>query len=105
MRKSMRSPGESPRPLGPPVPNVRASRLMAIVSSGIELFLTEIKVSDWAKSVRWYVETLGLRLVLDDHEHEYALLEAGRGRLALKGGSGEGLGRDGMRLIFQVREV
>lgn len=75
------------------------------VTDSPSLFLTEIKVSDWPKTVRWYVETLGLRLVLDDPDHQYALLNAGHGRLALKGGRSDGLGRDGMILIFQVPEV
>ena len=75
---------------------------MAHEPTGLELFLTEIKVSDWASTVRWYVETLGMRLLLEDPDHQYALLGAGRGRLALKGGSPEGLDRDLVRLIIRV---
>jgi catechol 2,3-dioxygenase-like lactoylglutathione lyase family enzyme len=78
---------------------------MAQDATGLELFLTEIKVSDWASTVRWYVETLGMRLLLEDRDHQYALLGAGRGRLALKGGSPEGLDRDLVRLIIRVEDL
>jgi catechol 2,3-dioxygenase-like lactoylglutathione lyase family enzyme len=78
---------------------------MAKGSTGIEFFLTEIQVSNWESTVRWYVETLGMRLVVEDAEHQYAMLEAGRGRLALKGGSPKGLVRDHMRLIIQVGDL
>ncbi len=78
---------------------------MANEETGHELFLTEIKVSDWEDTVRWYVETLGMRLLLEDAEHQYALLGAGRGRLALKGGSRQGLDRDHVRLIIQVDDL
>ena len=78
---------------------------MANDATGLELFLTEIKVSDWASTVRWYVETLGMRLLLEDAEHQYALLGSGRGRLALKGGSPKGLDRDHVRLIIQVEDL
>jgi catechol 2,3-dioxygenase-like lactoylglutathione lyase family enzyme len=78
---------------------------MANDATGLELFLTEIKVSDWAGTVRWYVETLGMRLLLEDPDHQYAMLGAGRGRLALKGGSPPGLDRDLVRLIVQVEDL
>jgi predicted enzyme related to lactoylglutathione lyase len=73
--------------------------------SGIALFTTEIKVTDWLKMVRWYVEILGLRLAQDDPANQYALLEAGPGRLALKGNSSTGLPPTGVRLVFQVADV
>jgi catechol 2,3-dioxygenase-like lactoylglutathione lyase family enzyme len=74
---------------------------------GIALFLTEIMVTDWHKSVRWYVETLGLRLVLEDAPHQYALLDAPPrpGRVALKGGAPTGLPRDLVRLVFEVADL
>ncbi len=78
---------------------------MAHDAPGLELFLTEIKVSEWASTVRWYVETLGMRPLLEDAEHQYALLETGRGRLALKGGSPKGLAREDVRIIFQVGDL
>ncbi len=78
---------------------------MANDATGLELFLTEIKVSDWASTVRWYVETLGMRLLVEDADHQYALLASGAGRLALKGGSPRGLDRDHVRLIIQVEDL
>jgi predicted enzyme related to lactoylglutathione lyase len=69
------------------------------------LYLTEIKVTDWHRLVRWYVETLGLRLVLEDAAHEYALLDAAGGRVALKGGGSPGLPRDVVRLVFEVADL
>ncbi len=78
---------------------------MANDATGLELFLTEIKVSEWASTVRWYVETLGMRLLLEDADHQYALLGSGGGRLALKGGSPPGLDRDLVRLIIQVEDL
>ena len=72
---------------------------------GPELFLTEIKVTDWPRAVRWYVEILGLRMVLSDPEPQYALLAAGSGRVALKGGGAENLGRNAIRLVFQVEDA
>ncbi len=78
---------------------------MAHDATGLELFLTEIKVSEWASTVRWYVETLGMHLLLEDAEHQYALLSAGRSWLALKGGSPPGLDRDHVRLILRVENL
>jgi predicted enzyme related to lactoylglutathione lyase len=72
---------------------------------GLALYLTEIKVTQWADLVRWYVDVLGLPLVLEDAPLQYALLEAGPGRLALKGGSATGLARDAVRLVFEVADV
>ena len=72
---------------------------------GPELFLTEIKVTDWPVAVRWYVEILGLRVVLSDPESCYALLAAGNGRLALKGDDEAGPGREVVRLVFQVEDA
>lgn len=77
------------------------------LGSRIELAFTELLVVDWPRAVRWYVEILGLRLILEDVEPQFALLEAGLSRLALKGSAG---GRqDGsppsVRLIFRVDDV
>jgi predicted enzyme related to lactoylglutathione lyase len=71
----------------------------------LALYLTEIKVTDWPALVRWYVEVLGLRLALEDASRQYALLEAGPGRLALKSGAAAGLARDTVRLVFEVADV
>lgn len=71
----------------------------------IALAFTEVKVNDWPGLVRWYVETLGLRPVLEDAAHRFALLDAGPGRVAIKGGGPPGLPRDAFRLVFEVPDV
>ena len=70
----------------------------------IELFMVEVRVADWARTSRWYVDVLGLRPVLDDPEGRFLLLEAGSGRVALKEGQGTG-DRGAVRLIFRVEDV
>jgi predicted enzyme related to lactoylglutathione lyase len=91
------------RPVG------RPGRIPSMATSGprIGLFLTELLVDDWAGTVRWYVETLRLRLALEDRAGLYALLESGSGsgRLALKGGGIPGPSRDRVRLVFEVDDV
>jgi hypothetical protein len=74
---------------------------------GPNLFMTVLKVAAWTGVVAWYVDTLGLLAVLADLEHEFALLEAGTGRLAIQGGreaaaAGE---TEIVRLVFQVPDV
>ncbi|WP_406699702.1 VOC family protein [Singulisphaera sp. Ch08] len=71
----------------------------------IELAFPEIRVVDWPRTVRWYVEVLGLRLVLEDVVHQFALLEAGGSRLALKAGPGEVGETSNVRLVFRVSDV
>jgi catechol 2,3-dioxygenase-like lactoylglutathione lyase family enzyme len=75
--------------------------------SPLDLFMTVLRVADWPTSVQWYTETLGLVPVVLDGAHEFALLEAGNGRLGLKGkkaphGAHE---RIRIRLVFQVQDV
>lgn len=54
-----------------------------------DLFFVELVVSDFARSVAWYRDALGLAVALLDGPKSFALLRtAGGGQLALKGGSG-----------------
>jgi predicted enzyme related to lactoylglutathione lyase len=80
---------------------------MATSRPRIAFYLTEILVTDWPGMVRWYVDVVGLQLTLQDAGHRYAMLEAGPGRIALKGGGGgpPGLPRDAVRLVFEVADV
>ena len=76
-------------------------------SSGLDLFMTVVKITNWSTIVRWYTDTLGLVPVLLDAEHEFAFLAAGNGRLGLQGtktarADGE---RSKVRLVFQVRDL
>ncbi len=51
----------------------------------LTLYLAEIQTRDWPTLVRYYVEILGLSIVLDDPARQYALLAAGTGLVAIKG--------------------
>lgn len=53
-----------------------------------ELYLVELTVSDWLASIAWYA-AFGLRVSLKDEKTRYAVLEAPRGRVALKEGKAE----------------
>jgi catechol 2,3-dioxygenase-like lactoylglutathione lyase family enzyme len=75
--------------------------------SRLDLFMTVVRVTNWSTSVQWYTETLGLVPVVLDGEHEFALLEAGSGRLGLKGVKAAHAAHERIkiRLVFQVRDV
>jgi catechol 2,3-dioxygenase-like lactoylglutathione lyase family enzyme len=73
--------------------------------AGIELSFTELRTADWAAAVRWYLDVLGLRLVLEDVGHRFALLEAGASRLALRGGGDVTAPGHRLRLVFRVDDV
>jgi predicted enzyme related to lactoylglutathione lyase len=74
---------------------------------GPDLFMIVIKVAEWSTVVDWYVDKLGLLAVLTDRKHEFALLAAGTGRLALQGGRqrAESPTAEAVRLVFQVPDV
>src|SRR5262249_3284366 len=74
---------------------------------GPELFMTVIKVTDWARALSWYVDTLGLMAVLTCAERQFALLAAGSGQLALQGDPDRWRIHDpgSTRLVFQVPDV
>ena len=73
----------------------------------IELFMTVIRAARWQTTVRWYIDTLGLPPLLLDAAHEFALLSAGGGRVALQGVKEEHLApaRNRVRLVFQVSDL
>jgi catechol 2,3-dioxygenase-like lactoylglutathione lyase family enzyme len=71
----------------------------------IEFSFTELRVADWTRAVRWYVDVLGLRASLEDVAHQFALLEAGGGRLGLKGGGSPADAPGNARLVFRVPDV
>jgi predicted enzyme related to lactoylglutathione lyase len=73
----------------------------------LDLFMTVVRVADWPRIVRWYIDTLRLVPVLMDPEHEFAFLAAGQGRLGLQGvkGSREPSVPSKVRLVFEVRDV
>jgi hypothetical protein len=71
------------------------------------LFMTVVKVMNWATIVPWYIDTLGLVPVLIDADHEFACLAAGNGRIGLKGVSEARPAHlwVKVRLVFQVPDV
>jgi predicted enzyme related to lactoylglutathione lyase len=73
----------------------------------LDLFMTVVRVADWPRIVRWYIDTLRLVPVLMDPQHEFAFLAAGQGRLGLHGvkGSRESTVPSKVRLVFQVPDV
>jgi hypothetical protein len=73
----------------------------------IDLFMTVIRVARWKTTVRWYIDTLGLRPLLLDSSHEFALLSAGSGRVGLQGVQEAHLAsaRGRIRLVFQVADL
>ncbi len=66
------------------------------------LFMTELAAADWAASVAWYRDRLGLTVELVDEPNRFALLRAGDGRLALKAGAPA---PGGVILHFQVADL
>ncbi len=74
----------------------------------IAWFMAEVRVVDLDASARWYAAALGFRVVLEDRERGFLLLEAGEGagtaRIALKRGPGGG-DRGAVRLVFRAADV
>lgn len=73
----------------------------------LDLFMTVVRVADWPRIVRWYIDTLRLVPVLMDPQHEFAFLAAGQGRLGLHGVKSprESTVPSKVRLVFQVPDV
>ncbi len=72
---------------------------------GLELFMTEVRVFDWAKTLAWYVEVLGLKVLVRDEPNGFALLGAGQGRLALRRSMATCEAINHARLVFRVADV
>jgi catechol 2,3-dioxygenase-like lactoylglutathione lyase family enzyme len=68
----------------------------------VDLYLVELAVADWAASVAWYRDRLGLSVELLDEPNQYALLAAGGGRVALKAGTPT---PGGTKLVFHVPDL
>ena len=50
----------------------------------MRLFMLQLRVDDWAGSVAWYRDALGLKLLMQDELGRFALLDAGGTKLAIK---------------------
>lgn len=70
----------------------------------IELFFVEIRTGDRPRLATWYVEALGLTVMLDDPAGDFTLLAAGPTRLGIKGGR-EATASGSIGLAFRVDDV
>ncbi len=77
---------------------------MSTTPTAAELFFVEIHTDDRVGLVAWYVEMMGLTVVLDDPAGDFSLLAAGPARLAIKGGRGA-TASGSIGLVFQVEDV
>jgi predicted enzyme related to lactoylglutathione lyase len=69
------------------------------------LYCVELRTNQWEQAVKWYRETLGLRVLVRVPEDGYALFEAGETRLSLlaRNSAGEASGR--WSLGFEVENL
>jgi predicted enzyme related to lactoylglutathione lyase len=51
-----------------------------------ELYFVQLTVRDWGASVAWYRDVLGLEVRMAVEANRFAVLRAGVGRIALRGG-------------------
>jgi len=68
----------------------------------VNLFMTELAVSNAAASMAWYRDRLGLEVELFDEVNGFVLLKSKGGRLALKQGTP---GTTGVLLHFEVSDL
>ena len=68
----------------------------------MRLSFVELLVSDWAASVAWYRDALGLRPIMRDEAGRFALFDAGGARIALKAGEPRA---GGVRLAMEVDDL
>jgi predicted enzyme related to lactoylglutathione lyase len=54
-----------------------------------KLYMVELTVGDWPGAVAWYRDVLGLPVIMRDEANQFALYQAGAGRIALKAGQPE----------------
>ncbi len=82
-------------------PEKKPTRSLYKMSSGYKreprpgLYCVELRTDQWEQAVKWYRETLNLRVLVRVPEDGYALFEAGETRLSLlaRRSSGEASGR------------
>jgi catechol 2,3-dioxygenase-like lactoylglutathione lyase family enzyme len=69
------------------------------------LYCVEIRTADWQKSLEWYREGLGLRVLVRVTDDGYALLEAGETRLSLLRRTAPGEASPRISLAFEVADL
>jgi catechol 2,3-dioxygenase-like lactoylglutathione lyase family enzyme len=69
------------------------------------LYCVELRTSNWDRSLTWYRDGLGLRVLVRVPDDLYALLDAGESRLALLGRKTPGPPTRRISLAFEVSDV
>src|SRR6185369_9576011 len=69
------------------------------------LYCVELRTSCWTECVKWYRETLGLKVLVRVPEDGYSLLEAGDTRLALIARDSAGPASARWSLGFEVENL
>ncbi|MEI6239370.1 MAG: VOC family protein [Planctomycetia bacterium] len=70
-----------------------------------ELFCVELRTAHWEKLVEWYRSTLGLTVLMRVVDDGYALLAAGRGKLAILARESPGPASGRISLGFEVADL
>ncbi len=81
---------------------------MAIDIRGSEqpgLYCVELRTSNWERSLSWYRDGLGLRVLVRVTDDGYALLDAGESRLAILARKSVGEPTRRISLAFEVNDV
>ena len=72
---------------------------------GPGLYCIELRTANWAASVEWYRQVLGLRVLVRVVDEGYALLEAGETRLALLAREVPGESTPRISFAFEVHDL
>jgi predicted enzyme related to lactoylglutathione lyase len=72
----------------------------------MRLFMIQRRVNDWPNAVAWYRDILGLKSLILDEPGRFALLNAGRAKLALKErDEDDSAAASDTSLVFQVDDL
>lgn len=69
----------------------------------MQLYMAELRVTDWPRSVAWYRDVLGLEVQIRDEAGKFALLGEGNRLVALVAGAG--ISSADLRLTFVVDDL
>jgi catechol 2,3-dioxygenase-like lactoylglutathione lyase family enzyme len=69
------------------------------------LYCVELRSADWERSVQWYRQVLGLRVLVRVSDDGYALVEAGQTRLSLLRRTSPGAASPRISLAFEVENI
>jgi predicted enzyme related to lactoylglutathione lyase len=86
----------------------RSTRTMSIgfkQSQRPGLYCVELRTEQWTEVVKWYRESLGLKVLVRAVDDGYALFEAGETRLALLGRKTSGESSPRWSLGFEVQDL